>query len=334
VAYAGRTRFLFGVTIAALLAGCGSGGGGAEVSFADFRTRVLAAYCRLAVICTDMPDEATCLATLQMQKGYAETLQQDTDTGKSRFDGQVAARCLSKIEAIQSCRQSEVGSILVAVAIDDACQALFAGTVAVGGGCFFHEQCASGLCQRTDLACSYSRQCCAGACADVPPPLAVGADCSALLANQTCARGSTCRAQSSGPLVCTSPVETEGAACDGPAACRFPLYCDGATEPGATGTCKRPAATGEACNPQMAQSCDDWRDVCVTETMRCTPKTPLGAACALQTCVDSGTCSNGTCVSLLMPGDACDPTFGPTCLGGAVCTNLICTLTPADGVCM
>jgi hypothetical protein len=331
---AGLGRLAFAAGVAAVLAGCGpSAGAPAEVSFADYRMRLVAAYCKLAVACEEMPDEATCLATIQLQPGYVATLQQDIDGAKTKFDGNAAARCLAAIEGLPSCKKSGLGA--TAAVLDEGCAGLFTGTVAVGGACFFGEECASGLCQPTDVACSPRKQCCAGTCANVPPPIPAGGDCSMPMANQSCATGSTCRGGLNGQTnTCMSPVATEGAACTNVGGCRYPLFCDVASVPGATGTCKRPAATGETCNPQASQSCDDGRDVCLAETMKCTPKVAVGTACTPNNCVGWAVCLNATCVARPKVGEGCDPTFGAQCLGGSVCTVLSCTITPAGDACL
>jgi hypothetical protein len=326
----------FAAAIAAALAGCGPGGGApAQVSFVDYERRLVAAYCRLAVACTEMPDEATCMETIQSQPGYVVTLQQDIDGGKIKFDGNAAARCLATIEGLSNCKKSQAGVAAAGAVFEDGCAGMFTGTVAVGGACFFPDACASGLCQRTDPACSPSKQCCAGTCANVPPPIPVGGDCTSPMANQSCAAGSTCRAAQPGqPNICTIPVATEGAPCTSLDECLYPLFCDVVSATGGTGTCKRPVATGETCNPQGLQSCDDGRDVCMQETLKCTPKVAVGAACTPNNCVGWGVCMNAICVARPKLGERCDPTFGAQCLGGSVCTVASCTITPAGDACL
>jgi hypothetical protein len=331
---AGLRRVTFVAAIAAVLAGCDSGGGApAKVSFADYQMRFVTAYCKLAVVCAEMPDEATCLQTIQVQPGYVATVQQDIDGGKIKFDGNAAARCLSTIEGLSSCKKGEVAA--AGEVLDDGCPGLFTGTVAIGGACFFDAECTSGLCQRTDPGCSVRKQCCGGTCADVPPPIAVGGDCSSPMANQSCAAGSSCRQGQSGqPNSCMPRVAMEGAACKDLDGCLYPLFCDVVSATGGTGTCKRPAATGETCNPEALESCDDGRDVCDAETLTCIPRVAVGAACTPNTCVGWAVCLNTSCVARPGIGGRCDPTFGAQCLGGSVCTIASCTLTPAGDACL
>jgi hypothetical protein len=295
--------------------------------------RFEAAYCKLSVACADMPDEATCMETIQLTPGYVATLQQDIDSGKIKFDGKAAAACLAGIEDLSDCKKSHAGQ--VSAVFEDGCAGMFTGTVALGGACFFGEECVSGLCQRTDQLCSTSKQCCAGTCANVPPPIPEGGDCSTFMANQSCAAGTTCRADQSGQsYLCTSPVATEGAACAGLDGCRYPLFCDVVSATGGTDTCKRPVATGETCNPQALQSCDDGRDVCLADTLKCTPKVAVGTVCTPNNCVGWAVCMNTSCVVRPKVGERCDPTFGAQCLGGSVCTVASCTLTPAGDACL
>jgi hypothetical protein len=313
------------------LASCGGGSSSAPISLDDFQTQFLAAYCKLLVACASMPDQATCVASQQEVHGYYATLDQDVDAGTVTFDSAQARHCIDLLARLPSCKQSQAGAALAQ--FDDDCHALFSGTVPTGGACFFSEECASGHCSPTDTYCSRTAQCCPGVCADVTAQIPVGGDCTNLVSGQDCANGSSCAPGPNQTFVCTAASTTEGASCATYDGCRSPLFCDLDLTTG-VGTCKRPVATGGACNPTASRACDDGRDICDFDTGTCTRKGAVGAPCLTETCVGWASCDGTTCVARPRAGETCDPVLGPACIGGLSCdSTMTCSLTPVGDAC-
>jgi hypothetical protein len=301
------------------------------LSLTEFRDRFFAAFCRFDVLCEDVPDLATCMASLQEQPGYYATLEQDIAANKVAYDGVKARRCVELFEQVPSCKRSEIEPLArqFEAEFGENCSEVFTGTVAAGGSCFLGEECAGDAsCTRTDPACSPARQCCAGTCVASLPRVPVGGDCSA----GSCAQGAFCRNGPSGTLTCMLPSTVEGSACTS-GLCAVPLYCD--VDATGMGTCKPMVATGTACNP-MADGCDDGRDTCDSTTLVCARRPRVGETCdPLQyNCVRYAACQETTCVKRPTAGEPC-PTTGPACLGGLTCDAQTgtCALSPVAAVC-
>jgi hypothetical protein len=291
------------------------------------------AACHLIVLCGDSPDQATCLASRQVTPHYYDTLTQDVGSGKVLYDGAKARACFDKVNAVSSCHRTG----LSVLDLDPSCTGMFSGTVAVGGSCFFPEECAAGACKLTDASCASSAQCCPGACIAVPPPVAAGGACPAvpgICASRICVIDAIANTET-----CQTPVGL-GASCLGLIPCESTLYCDPVSE-----TCREPAGTGGACNPELtsppsvSEDCDGVNDRCSATTSVCTPLLAVGSSCdpSANGCVTYATCdaTTNTCVERPAVGAACDPTgAGPSCLGGACdATTATCTLTPVGGAC-
>ena len=329
MAWTSRIR-LISALVFPLVAGCG-GGSGAPMGLAEAQSHVVNAICKFEVACSQMPDFATCQASLQMQPGYLATLEADIASGKVHYDGIKARSCVEALERLYggACTQSALAAS--DTMDDDACDQVIVGTAAAGAACFFAEQCASGLCQRTDPTCSQSRQCCIGACAAKPAPIPVGGDCSAPLPDQACEIGAVCLSSR-----CVAQLKVEGAACTATFQCASPLFCDPNTATNA-GVCRHAAPTGGPCNASVFVPCDDLRDYCDPVSGTCKQRIGVGGTCdaAQTTCVGFAQCEATSCVPLLKAGQACSSTSGPDCLGSLQCatdTNT-CALVPGDGVC-
>jgi hypothetical protein len=312
-------------------AGCGGGDG---IGLDELQGRFAAALCKFYVACAEMPDLATCTASLQEQPGYLATLDADIASGKVRWDGVKARSCMETFERVYStsCKYSEITA--ATEQFKTTCEGVITGMVPPGGACFFSEQCAApAVCQPTAAGtCSRSRQCCPGTCIAIPDPVQIGGDCSNLGSYQTCVEGSACAAAAPGAtLTCVVPSTVEGTACTSPVMCKAPLYCVYSPS-AASGTCQPAVATGAACIPGGGpMPCDDLRDYCDATTGTCTRRIAVGGSCGAQSveCIGYATCAAAVCVAQLKAGEACSPTSG-SCLGGLQCdaTTSTCTLAP------
>ncbi len=315
----------------ALATGMGCDGSGGSIPFDQLEPSLFGAVCHLQVLCGTFPDAATCMSSEYARQHLFETLGQDIASGKVDYDGGKARACVDTLNALSSCDRSA----LAALNLDPICgqDAVFKGTVAVGGACFFSEECAAGgTCQRTDTSCT-SDQCCAGTCL-APAPVPVGGDCSVVGA--TCVSGSVCvyDGSTSPPTeTCQTPGGV-GAPCVSVSSCSNPLYCDATSK-----TCQSPVATGGACDPSIGSlGCNDANDRCDPTTMICTTRLGLRSACdpTNSACVSYAVCdaTTSTCVERPVTGASCDPTNGPSCLGTTCdATTMICTLPVAGGAC-
>jgi hypothetical protein len=300
--------------------------GPAPVPFPQLETSTLQAVCHLDVLCGAYPDQSTCLASHQVEtQSYYDTLGQDIESGKVVYDGDEARACIDKLNAA-SCTRDGPSPLHSA----PACLTIFTGTVAVGGACFFAEECASGDCQGADTTCSRAVQCCPGTCASLAPPVAAGGSC---LPPALCAPGLICVLELNGTATCRATVGA-GAPCPGYVPCASGLYCDSVTM-----TCKIPGGAGAACNPARDSTDCDIPYACDATTSVCTPPLPVGAACDPTTggCVPYASCdaATGSCAARPSVGDPCDPTgAGPACLDGACdATTALCTSMGTGGAC-
>jgi|GEM_PF-2435290 len=330
---AGRKARIAGrllVTLA-LVAVAGCDGGDGPIPFSQFEPSAEQAVCHLFVLCGDFPDQATCLASEQVQPHYYETIAQDISSGKVVYDGARARTCLDAINALSSCNRSTRASIQ---RLDPTCSDIFTGTVAAGGGCFVSAECAGGgTCAQTQGTCTLNA-CCAGTCLG-STSVALGGDCS--IAGAVCASGTTCTFDSTSSTDTCQQLAGAGAPCANTtytSTCAAPFYCDPTS-----GTCKTPVATGGPCDPSVgSQGCDSPKDQCDTTTSLCTPLPAPGSPCSAIdiACLSYATCDSttNTCVERPGVGQPCDPTNGPSCLGGTCDpTSATCMLTPTGGAC-
>jgi hypothetical protein len=321
-----RSKFAVGLIGVLGLAGMPACNSTEPLPFAQFESSDQEALCHGHVLCGTFPDQATCLASIQVAPHYYDTLSQDVESGKVVYDGGKARECFDKVNALSSCNR--LG--FPVIKSDPTCTTIFAGTVAVGGACLFPEECLGGACQQSDASCASSTQCCPGTCIAVPPPVASGSPCPPPPAN--CASG-ICVLAADGTATCRTPVGL-GLLCGVDVPCASGLYCDPAT-----GICKAPVGAGGACNPALDSEDCDVPDTCDTTTSVCTPPLPVGAACDPSTggCMSYASCDATTdsCVERPQVGAPCDPTgAGPACLGGSCdATSTTCTLEPTAGAC-
>jgi hypothetical protein len=307
--------------------GCGDGGAG-SLPLAEFHDALSSAACHYLVLCGQVPDEATCRATRQEEPHFYASLPQLVAAARISYDAQKARACVDQINALTSCNHSVVDA---PAALAD-CRKILAGRVAVGGDCFFNDECVDqGTCQSA-VACDSFMQCCAGTCVANPPTLRAGADCSDL--TLSCETGTVCiNLPGQDTLVCQPVVSTVGASCVA-ISCAQSLVCDPATF-----TCQPRAPEGGPCDPGRGdQDCDDPRDRCDSSGV-CLRRPAVGASCASDgTCVAWAACDPTlrTCVELPSVGQACLADAETRCLGGGTCdtsTNT-CALVPVGGSCL
>ncbi len=319
-----RSLLLLGVVVA----GCGDD----PIAIKDLPGDILDARCNRDVACANDPDTATCQAShTGATDNESLTLFADVDAGVIKYDAGAAAACLGEFKS--SCTFAGLHT-----APDvSACDGVFTGTVATGGACEINQECAGhAVCTQTDTACNRNTACCAGTCsADVPQPtvVAIGGACDGntkVCANQTAYCKIASGTQSG---TCTALVTGAGTACDVFDACANPLYCDtSGSGSGSSGTCKKAAATGEACMQDAGISCADGRDYC-NAAMKCTRLPTVGEACPDGACVGFATCESAVCVARPGAGDACVVGAQASCLGNLTCTNGTCKLPPAGMSC-
>ncbi len=316
-------------TLAVLpVAGCGGGGG--EVPFSALEPNAVAADCRIKVLCSDFPDQASCVSSQQAQPHYYDTIAADIASGKVLYDGAKARSCIDALNAVSSC-PGGFTNVVLEMAVP--CTGIFTGTVAAGGACYFPEECAGGVgCGFTSGAsCDSVTQCCAGTCAATPVVVPAGGSCSS---GGACAPGTVC--DNSGTCVATRA--TVGASCAGINSCAAPLYCSQMTQ-----TCQQLPQTGETCAPGSPIPspgeirCQNPLDTCDVASNVCVPTIGLGGACDPSTggCVSYAFCDPTTdvCVEEPAVGQRCDPNGAP-CLGGSCeATTGTCALLATSGAC-
>ena len=257
-----------------------------------------------------------------------------TRQSKVRYDGAAAYRCIARIAATCDVQHP----------IGELCSDVFTGTVAVGGACQRHEECAGGgWCDRGQAT---GGRACPGMCA---ARKRIGEACTV---NDECAPAAVgqraeCFPDSSGTARCvrvaTGAAGAEGSPCGhiiGAAyaqdiQCGAGLGCV-AAEGALAGVCQRPTATGMACSATTV--CASGAACTSTTTMRCTAiqvRRGAGQSCnaaTMELCDPYArlVCRSGMCVSI---GDG---TMGATCGNMAVPAGLQCNsgLYCASGRCV
>jgi hypothetical protein len=321
-----------------LLLGVACGDKKTPVSVNELVSRLAATLCNIEVACEQTPDLASCVASTFQDPDEIAVIEADIASGKIKYDAVKAEACLNWFEryGLGGCTQS--GRADVGLEGEDACAETFVGTVAPGGACIASIACADGgLCQPTEPTCA--QQCCPGTCVARAVAIPVGGDCSTLQPNQSCATGSFCLPVTGGSPTCFVPSTVEGSTCDRRFGCTSPLFCDldGAA---ATGTCRRAAQSGAACNSSAPDyvPCDDNRDTCSPTTNTCVRRTAVGGTCgpADPACVGYALCVGATCVAYPKPGEACTPGGSPDCLGSFECSaqTSTCVAPSSDGSCL
>ena len=179
--------------------GGGSGGvdlGTGPIPIAQYETLALAAGCNNLVKCGLYPDQATCLSSDQVVPHLYDTLVADVASGKVLYDPAQGRACVDATNTLP-CTRTALAATNPALA---SCDAVFNGTVAAGGACFFDEECAGGGNCQIDYTSCPSGECCPGSCVGPPPTVGLGVDCTAY-GTVTCAAGTTCTPRRPSPLV-------------------------------------------------------------------------------------------------------------------------------------
>jgi hypothetical protein len=290
--------------------GCG---GSDSVALSDLKSVAQEASCEHSTRCGFFPDIATCKSS--SMGGGTEPLIAAVNAGRIRYDGKAAKECLDGVRDM-GCNISDQTA-----GIQAACVSTFKGIVAVGGACSMDEECLSGECHASDC----SKDCCPGTCAQAETQIPVGGDCSA---DGSCVQGAYCQESNAG-ATCVARIK-EGEACvlsarDAP--CVEGAYCTGSGS-GSAGTCRIAPAEGETCAGQFR--CNSLLDYCDEDTLKCTRKRAVGAACSDHyQCVDYATCEAGVCKARKKVGEACEDQV--ECLGALECNDEgICSSRPAD----
>ncbi len=309
--------------VLAVLGACGGGGGG-KVAIADLPESLADAQCEAAVRCGDFPDLASCQAALILAGNGVETTIGAVEAGTIQYDEGKAGECLDQI-ASSSCEFEGFHGT-------NACADLFVGTVATGGACFVDEECANaGECAITDDTCDPNAACCPGVCQGGSTEVALGGACNG---DKACAANTYCKpgAVQGADGTCSALNTAEGTACDGIDACVNPMYCNFDFGTNEFTVCTKAAASNATCDPTVLIACADVRDYC-DATMTCVRAAGAGQACAPEgaECLAYATCTNMTCVTDPLAGDACVVDAEPSCLGTLECTAGTCQ-PPAPGM--
>ena len=293
-------------------------GGDTSISLPDFPAALVNGICTYAVRCGQMPDLATCKATIQADEGQVSA---DVQAGRTKYDGKAAAACLDTLRSRSCSRAQGLWSE------SQVCKDFVKGTVADNSACYVGSECVSGSCSG-DI-CSGS-ECCLGTCNPSPTAIPIGGDCSG--SPDRCGSGAFCYYGS------TSTCTAKGAAgqsCERVSyarSCVDKMYCvPNGTD---TGICGTLPAQGESCQPVGV--CDSLLNYCDYLTSKCVPNIPVGGDCsaASASCVAYATCdTNGRCVAKASAGEPCDDVNGPRCLGSLLCDSGSCALPPAATVC-
>jgi hypothetical protein len=310
--------------------------GSRTLAFDDLAPEIKAASCRVSVMCGDSPDQATCVASLQIRESLFETLQVDIANGIVKYDGRAARACVDNYASVNSCTFTEL--LAFNKLLDATCGKVFTGTLPPGSNCFFNEECMShGSCDRSQ--CATTGGCCAGTCVAPPVSLPAGGDCTT--ADTECVDGTRCTTNPAGSpsLICQAEIGA-GAACNSSAdTCALPYTCVPPDPVNTTGgTCTAPPATGEACGASsLGAICNDLRDACDDSTLVCVRRPPVGSSCDVTSnvgCAGNAYCDGTICVAQGGLGAACDPGFPSPCLGNLECdATLHCALPPTGPSC-
>jgi len=304
-----------------LLAACGGDDATTAIPLDELAAEIEAARCDQWVACGAALDAETCLGTVD--DGLRTLHVSAADVAATRA-GRILYHADRAVECVALLRDAPCGmveSIEQAPRIDSACGAILEGTLADGESCSTSRECVSGHCQAPEC----EEACCPGVC-EAPAAIEVldlGEECD--VGPGECADGTTCRSSGVWTYTCQR-LAGEAEACMDVGDCAFELDCVSAT-PGEAGLCTRPPRSGEDCGGERMFGCDDPRDTCDLETLRCVPRAGLGEPCEGEVwggddgCVLYGMCAGTTCVPRPTAGEACDD----NCLGDQLCGD--------DGVC-
>jgi hypothetical protein len=269
-----------------------------SVQTSDLAVQIAAAHCEgIAACCIAggfSSDTAGCKASMQAQLNAFLTVH-FADSYQS-YDAAAAGRCVDAYRAaMTACTNRPLSQ-----AISSACDAMFVGTVALGGPCTTSNDCIqndtnsvscdAGICAVSTASISMTNaprgtlgQACRSTCEDSGNG---GSGCS----GSAVASSATAVCWVNDGLVCGSSgtcvaVPTLGQSCAGSYHCATGSYCNG-------NTCAQQVTTGSCSSSSSACASSSY---CDSTTMQCTPKKADGAACN-----GDSECTGGDCL-----GDRC-----------------------------
>lgn len=300
-------------------------GGGGAPALEDLPDDIESTICKSAVDCRQFPDVQTCRdTTFIFDQGQIEGIQADVDAGIVNYDADAAERCLDLFSQVINCELTLGGDL--AKELNDACDAIFSGTVDEGGDCFEDEQCAGDNATCDGSTCpGQTGTCSAGqAVADAE----IGQDCT----NADCVAGAYCP---NATHTCAARVEA-GGDCADLDACVEHTICDFDLQAG-MGTCVAQVGEGETCDPMVLfgiSNCLRTDNYCDATDNTCKARLDVGETCDPQAseCVTYAFCDNGTCAQRPIENEACDAqNQGPRqCLGDLDCVNGTCQAPAPD----
>src|SRR5262245_62240374 len=103
-----RSLLTISTVLALACAACGSGGG--TLAFDDLEPSIIAAACRINVLCEEQPDEATCVASTRSQDSFFPTMKTDIAAGTVRYDARAARACVDVFGSVASCTLTAIVS--------------------------------------------------------------------------------------------------------------------------------------------------------------------------------------------------------------------------------
>jgi hypothetical protein len=250
--------------------------------------------------------------------------------GRVQFHEDVAAACLAALPG-WACEVDR------RVAIPEACERVFTGTVGDKGACYGLYDCAAGF------ACEQFGGGCPHECLPLQP---AGSNCSIA----KCQPGLTClkKPESCGAGGCLQPTsvcgtpQPVGQTCSSRADCEEGLGCVPRSDCPAAfcpATCQPLVGEGSEC--RVSEQCPGG-SYCSPETSRCVPRGRPGEACSTRrpceaslACVVPADADTGTCTAARGAGEPCiagEHTTSPSgCRPGLNCVDGACARPPAIG---
>jgi hypothetical protein len=296
----------------AVLCACGGDDG---ISASDYAEAIEDANCDWLMECGFIKERAACTDSWFSTTGL-ETLVGGTKDGTVSYDESAAAACADEV------RDADCNFTGLRSGLDGECQDVFEGKVAVGGSCYFSDECeGEAACLLIDNNCEMA--CCPGTCT-AWPVLADGQPCDGSIPGR-CGNASYCGGT---PLICRALVG-EGQPCEDFGACQDPMLCNIFV---ASPVCLRPVATGETCRLDALLPCIDYRDACDPATLKCVRSPAIGEACIPDgiPCQGFAYCSANVCTQNPGAGGACNSDV--RCLQDLECIGGVCTapMAPID----
>lgn len=309
-------------SLGALLLAGACGNGGREIKVEDLASEAANAACDTQVECGVYPDTSTCLESIDLGVGQ---LVAEVEAGIITYNSAKAGECVDSFGGfdcdIFSSDQAENR---------EACEAIFVGTIALGGDCFTSESCeGEAICDGDSVGACIPGICVANA---QEVEANEGESCS----NVRCKFGLFC----DGSDICQPPAGP-AEACSGFEKCISGYICE--LGPDRTpGTCLKLPTTGETCDPAFGGESLDGRlscfrstDFCDRSDTTCKAKLSVGVACAgpENVCVNYAECVEATCTTKPSLGESCIVDSRLDCMGELNCENGICVSEAQEASC-